>query len=481
MKRLVFGCLWFLFQFSIQAQDDVYYDPKKDKGSQKSYQSNFQSRFESNTPPTDAANQESTSSTDPFRYDDANANNRSAQNDGYTIRPNRQSNTSFWDEDVDDFYYSSRLRRFYYPYWGCGFWDPWYTDLFFYTGNPMFWGSSIYVNVFPRWSWWRPRQYVIIYEPWGWNGLGWNSPWNHWGWNYWGWNNWYGWGWSNWGWNHWGWNNGYWNGFYDGYWNGYFDGRFGSWPGVGWYGKTYDVYGPRFQQTSTNSGVNSLPGKYGKTDETIPREGVLKPGTNAAPVSNRNSSSENLPVSQPDKARPVPGEGWIKSPITHELPQTNPPSGTPETGTNIRKDNVIPERAQPRQPSGRDHVAPNRPERNQPDTWNEWQGEQPERSHPRWQPKRTDEMRERLNREMEPAQRPMRSLEQASPRRNFAEPPSAPAQKEYSAPLQQRGGMQRFENNRQMEMRQMQPQRMERAEPMQRNYDMNRGGLRRNP
>ena len=45
--------------------------------------------------------------------------------------------------DPNDYYYSSNLRRFSDNYYGWDYYDPYYTDLYFYTGRPMHWGMSI--------------------------------------------------------------------------------------------------------------------------------------------------------------------------------------------------------------------------------------------------------------------------------------------------------------------------------------------------
>lgn len=496
MKWYILLVAFFASQLAIMAQDDVYYDPKNDKGLKNSSGTIYQNQFEKKSSPSNSGYDDALpGNTDPYKYDDGSSADRSNKTDGYTTNTTRNSNTSYYFDDDYDYYYTSRLRRFYAPSWGCGFWDPWYTDLFFYTGNPMFWGSNIYVSVLPRWSWWRPRQYVIVYDYWGWNSWGWNqwyAPWNGFGWNNWGWNNWYGGGWNGWGWNNWAWNNGYWHGYNQGYWNGYLDGMYGNWYGNGWYGKTYDAYGPRFQQTSANSGSNSLPGKYGKTDETIQREGILKPGTNTNRTTTpaENTSSDNSVV-KPSEPRNAPTDGWRTNPNTTESPRRNVPTEVIESYPRTQPNNVLPERNQPENSSRWNNMDRNNNMDRSNNRWSEMQREQPNVVIPRnepnvvspsKQPSRTNEIRERLNRDMEPVQRPQRNFEpqQTQPQRG------AP-QRNFQPAIEQRN-MQRFENgNRQMEMRQMQPMRMERSEPMQRNFDMNRGGgggnggLRRRP
>ena len=52
----------------------------------------------------------------------------------------------------DDYYYSSRIRRFHRPMWGMGYYDPWYTDMYWYNYDPFFWGTSIYAGAWPSWT-----------------------------------------------------------------------------------------------------------------------------------------------------------------------------------------------------------------------------------------------------------------------------------------------------------------------------------------
>ena len=41
------------------------------------------------------------------------------------------------DDDYYDYYYTSRLRRFHSPYYGWNYYDPWYSDNYWYTYNPV--------------------------------------------------------------------------------------------------------------------------------------------------------------------------------------------------------------------------------------------------------------------------------------------------------------------------------------------------------
>ncbi len=111
-----------------------------------------------------------------------------------------------------DFYYnylfSSRLRRFHRPYYSFGYYNNYYTNMYWYEMNPYMWGSSIYLNT----NWMMPYEYA------GWSGnffgsLAWGFGGFNMGWPY------YGSGWP----------------YYGGY---------GGWPhyGYGFYG--YNYYSP---------------------------------------------------------------------------------------------------------------------------------------------------------------------------------------------------------------------------------------------
>jgi hypothetical protein len=129
---------------------------------------------------------------------------------------------NYYDEDYD-YIYASRINRFHRPIYGFGYYDPFYTNMYWYNNDPFYFGTSIYAN----WGWnnW--------YSPWGWNSWGWGVGFNSWGFNSWGYGG--GWGYSpycyggglGYGWNGYssGYNHGYWNGYYDGlaYGNGYYN------------------------------------------------------------------------------------------------------------------------------------------------------------------------------------------------------------------------------------------------------------------
>ena len=95
-----------------------------------------------------------------------------------------QASYDYADElDMYDFYYTSRIRRFHtHVSYGWGFYDPYFTNMFWYTHMPSTWGISIYLG--HSWWWpspfWRPWMFDWGWYSWGWNwgwGWGWHSPW----------------------------------------------------------------------------------------------------------------------------------------------------------------------------------------------------------------------------------------------------------------------------------------------------------------
>lgn len=127
----------------------------------------------------------------PQAYDDSNKSYDSGS--GNTV-----VNNYYYGNEYDnyDYYYSSRFRRFNRNYHVSGYYDPFYTDMFYYNYNPSYWGTSIYFGS-PWNSWYSPYGYYDYYSPY--------SYYNSWGYPYYG---------SSYGGSYW---SGYRHGFYDGY------------------------------------------------------------------------------------------------------------------------------------------------------------------------------------------------------------------------------------------------------------------------
>ncbi len=156
---------------------------------------------------------------------------------------NNVTNNYYGDyyEDDNDYSYSSRIRRFHNYNSSWGYYDPWYTNMYYYTYDPFFWGTSIYIG-------YRPSYYSNLNcgfgntygYGYGYGGFGWNSPYGGYPACYGG----YGYG---------GINNGYWNGYN----NGFNDGL-----SYGGYYNTYDsnsgiYYGHRGSEGTSGMGLGS--------------------------------------------------------------------------------------------------------------------------------------------------------------------------------------------------------------------------------
>ncbi len=118
---------------------------------------------------------------------------------------------NFKYDDYYDYSYSSRIRRFDNPLYGAGYYDSYYTNMYWYDYNPYAWGTSIYIGYDYRY----PSYYSNFYSPfsswpyyspyYAYNNYWYSSYYNpYYGYNYW--NPYYG------------------NSFYNGYWTGYYTG-----------------------------------------------------------------------------------------------------------------------------------------------------------------------------------------------------------------------------------------------------------------
>lgn len=213
------------------------------------------------------------------------------ENGNLVLRNDYYDSDEFNYDDYYDYSYAARLRRFHGNYtWN--YYDPYYTNTYWYNGSPNSYGTSIYTT------------YIYNYYPtnsyynWGWNnswnwgyswGNSWYNPWNnHCGWtfynsgwynpyygNYGGWYNPYG----GFGYNPYGgfaYNQGYWNGFYN-----------GSIWGNGPYYNSFDYntqdtyYGPKGVNTANGNSLNtsfaSVMSEHGMMQEIANRNPIIIP------------------------------------------------------------------------------------------------------------------------------------------------------------------------------------------------------------
>lgn len=86
--------------------------------------------------------------------------------------------TNNYSNDTYDYFWASRINRFHRPIFGFGYYDPFYTNMYWYNYDPFFYGTSIYTS----WGW--GGFYNTWYRPWGYGICGMNYGSNPWGWGY---------------------------------------------------------------------------------------------------------------------------------------------------------------------------------------------------------------------------------------------------------------------------------------------------------
>jgi len=124
-------------------------------------------------------------------------------------------NNYYLDNNDYDYFYTSRIRRFHSPYYGYNYYDPWYSDMYFYNYDPFYWGTSIYLGY--NWggfgynyyypSFYSNHYYYDYYSPYG-----------------------YGYGYSPY------YSSSYYSGYYHGYYHGYNNGYYGDYSRTNYYG-----------------------------------------------------------------------------------------------------------------------------------------------------------------------------------------------------------------------------------------------------
>jgi hypothetical protein len=199
LALFITSCNSYRYTTNINQQDDIYFSPKEAR------KNPTQKKVPAEQNISGSAQNQQYSQDDLFDEGAVTEESGSVVNNYY-------GDVYYDSDDYYDYAYSARIRRFHNPSMGLGFYDPFYTNMYFYNYDPFFWGSSIYMS----YGFWNPH-------PWGWGmgtGWGWNSGWG-WG-GYYGWGG--GWG-SGWGMGPgWGWGGNYWAGYNHGYWNGYYNG-----------------------------------------------------------------------------------------------------------------------------------------------------------------------------------------------------------------------------------------------------------------
>lgn len=162
--------------------DDVYYSAGDNAGSQGSPSNgnsssgnsqNSQNPAGSNNNTNYDYNQDQTSGTPDYSnsapQESYSTTSQSSDGSGNTYVTNNYYNT----DDYYDYSYSARVKRFYDPVNGYGYYDPYYTNSYYYDYNPASWGVSIYLG----YNWWAPS--YAYYAPFSYGGFGISFGWGY--------------------------------------------------------------------------------------------------------------------------------------------------------------------------------------------------------------------------------------------------------------------------------------------------------------
>lgn len=137
--------------------DDVYYSANDKQRVENQTTSDISSyKNESQVSESNDSQSENTSSDYSARSEDDYYSTTTTDETGNTYI----TNNYYEKDDYYDYSYSANLRRYYMPAYGYGYYDPFYTNLYWYDYNPVSWGVSIYMG----YNWWAPSSYY--YSPW---------------------------------------------------------------------------------------------------------------------------------------------------------------------------------------------------------------------------------------------------------------------------------------------------------------------------
>ncbi|MBK9479214.1 MAG: hypothetical protein IPO70_03790 [Bacteroidetes bacterium] len=271
---------------------------------------------------------------------------------GNTYVTNNYNTNDYSSDDYYDYAYASRIRRFHRPssYWG--YYDPFYTDLYYYNSQPSCWGTSIYTS----YNFWSPNTTIIIGSNWGYNPW---RPYGYYGYSTWGYSDpWYGYNYNpyGFGYGYGGYWNGYNQGYANGYWNGYYNGFSNAYNGTNYYYNSFEnkntYYGPRNSTATNGTGThgrghdrNTFGEKYeravlvdrGKVNDIKPAVDEVRPvknGINSETINSGRPNTKGNDVNTSD----IPGKSNTTSPANTGRPNnsatTNPANDSPVKGGN---------------------------------------------------------------------------------------------------------------------------------------------------
>lgn len=329
-------------------------------------------------------------------YGDYSVKPRNNQNQGSNYSYDNSFDNSSNDVDSRDYdydafieedgYYTSRLRR-YYGGWDCfSYYDPFFTNSWYWGWNP----PLVTVVTTPTiWGGWRSR--IIWSYGWGWNTYYYNPfLYSGWGYNPWGYgfyNPWYGFYNPWWGGNSYmagymaGYNAGYNNGYYNGWWGnpyGWGYNPYGWDNGWGWRYAPRNSSGGMVTNNSGRGGNNNVsninPGRTiqqtggsgGRGEVSNPRGEISNPrgnnftnnnyNYNTTPRPNNNVNNNIITVPRGENNNPTPRNYQNNNPITPRSYQNNNNNPTPRnyntTPRNFNNSNSTPRSYTPNVNSG---------------------------------------------------------------------------------------------------------------------------------
>lgn len=139
--------------------DDIYYS--KEDAEKERLQKEAQEKAERERLERERQEQER-------RRNDQELSRQSSGDNGNTNATQDRNASDFDSDDYYDYSYSTRIKRFHRPIVTYGYYDPYYTNAYWYNYDPYFYGTSVYMG----YSWWGPSYYNSYYWSPGWYGPG---------------------------------------------------------------------------------------------------------------------------------------------------------------------------------------------------------------------------------------------------------------------------------------------------------------------
>ncbi len=273
--------------------DDVYYS-SKDAATEKDYkqaneaeqqQRKAQAEKEKNLQSSENSNRRALANDDYYTPSNNARRMTENTNENGTSITNNYYETPF---SYDDYYadaYAVRLKRFHHSCPNYSYYDNYYTNSYWYNGDPFSYGTSIYMG----YNFWGQSYFNFVYNPsyYWYSNIGWggNDPWY----NPYGYHPFYSYGYNPYGY---GYANGYYNGYSDGYYHGLNNGGY-----INNYFNSYDnnsyYYGPR-KTTGSTERATTQPTLAHRYMDNMEAEVVKQPANNIRKDFNSNETPKEI-------------------------------------------------------------------------------------------------------------------------------------------------------------------------------------------